>query len=130
MIERLGSGPLADEIKRMNVPLVPVVRANGFLFVSGLPAFDQNANKLCLGNVEEQTRVCMDNLQRALEDAGSSLEKIVKCTVMATNPAHYHRINEVYGSYFKNGLYPARTFLAVSGWAVPFDVEIEAIALA
>ena len=130
MIERFGSGPLADEIKRMNVPLVSAVKANGFVFVSGMPAFDQNANKLCMGTIEEQTRVCMDNLKRALEDAGSSLDKIVKCTVMVPNPAHYDRINGVYGSYFKNGVYPARTFIAVAGWSVPFDVEIEAIALA
>lgn len=129
MIERFGSGPLAEELKRHKVPLTPVVKANGFVFVSGMPAFDQNTGKLCMGTIEEQTHACMDNVRRALEDAGTSMVKLVKCTILVPNPAHYNRINEVYGSYFPDGIYPARTFIAVSGWSLPFDVEIEAIAL-
>ena len=130
MIERFGSGPLAEELERRHVPLTPVVKANGFVFVSGMPAFDQRSGKLCMGTIEEQTHVCMDNVRRALADAGSSMQKLVKCTILVPNPAHYDRINGVYGSYFPDRIYPARTFIAVAGWSLPFDVEIEAIALA
>ena len=64
----------------------------------------------------------------AFEVAESSMDKVVKCTVLAVNPGTFNEINEVYAEYFANEP-PARTFINVASWPLPFDVEIEAIAV-
>ncbi len=68
----------------------------------------------------EQMRAC-------LEAGGSSLDKIVKCNVYSSDPGHFQAINEVYARYFSKDP-PARSFVFVSGWHGPFDVEMDCIA--
>ena len=75
-------------------------------------------------------RAELDNLKATLEAAGSSLEKVVKCTVYITNAGYYDAVNKVYARYFTGGVFPARTFVTVGSWPREFDVEVDAIALA
>jgi 2-iminobutanoate/2-iminopropanoate deaminase len=58
---------------------------------------------------------------------GSSLDKVVKCTVYCNDPAHFKTINSIYARYFPTNP-PARSLIFVSGWHGPFDVEIDCIA--
>ena len=64
-----------------------------------------------------------------LEAAGSSLDKVVKCNVYAANSGYFNAVNEVYARYFSHNP-PARTFAAVGSWPMPFDIEIECVAIA
>jgi 2-iminobutanoate/2-iminopropanoate deaminase len=120
---------LSDTIRSLGIPLSPVVKANGFVFVSGLPPFDLETGKLVRGDVTLQTETVMRNVQRALECAGSSLDKVVKVNLFAANSGFFMRINEAYARFFPHRP-PARTFVAVASWPLEFDVEIECIALA
>lgn len=120
---------LSEGLKKNKVPLSPVVRANGFVFVSGQPPFDVETGELIKGDVETQTRACMEAVKHCLECAGSSLEQVVKVTVFSVNAAHFARFNEVYKGYFPNDP-PARSFVTVASWPLDFDIEIECIALA
>jgi reactive intermediate/imine deaminase len=120
---------ISDVIKEMRVPLSPVVKANGFVFVSGLPPLDLATGKLVRGDIQAQTRLSLENVKRALEAAGSSLEKVVKVTVFATNAGQFNAINEVYREFFPHNP-PARTFCTVGSWPWEFDIEVECIALA
>ena len=96
-----------------------------------MPPIDAAAKKVRTGiTVAEQTELCMQNVKASLEAAGSSLDKLLKVNIYACNAAHYGTINKVYASFFKDGRYPARTFVPVAGWPMEFDLEIEAIALA
>jgi 2-iminobutanoate/2-iminopropanoate deaminase len=122
-------GTFGEQIKREKIPLSPVVKANGFVFVSGVPPFDNETETFVKGDVQEQTRMCLENIKMALEAAGSSLDKVVKCTVLAVNSGSFAQINEAYAEYFETDP-PARTFINVASWPLPFDVEIECIALA
>ncbi len=120
---------LSEIFKKSPVPLSPVIKANGFLFVSGLPPFDPKSGKLVQGDVQTQPRAVLEAMKLALESNGSSLDKVVKCTIFAANAGFFAQINEIYAQYFKEAP-PARTFVAVGSWPMPFDVEIECIALA
>jgi reactive intermediate/imine deaminase len=120
---------VSDLIRKVGVPLSPVVRANGFIFVSGLPGMDLETGKLVDGDIETQTEASLKALKHALEAAGSSLDKAVKTTVYVSNAAHFAKVNRVYARYFPHAP-PARTFVAVGSWPMDFDIEIECIALA
>jgi len=122
-------GKLSETLDAARVPLSAVVKANGFVFVSGQPPLDAATGKLVGGDIETQTRAVLDNLKLCLETAGSALDKVVKCNVYVTNIAYYDRVNAVYAEYFPTDP-PARTFVAVASWPWESDIEIECIALA
>jgi 2-iminobutanoate/2-iminopropanoate deaminase len=120
---------ISEAIRKVGAPLSPVIKANGFVFVSGLPPIDLKSGAFGKGDIASQTELSLKAVKHALESAGSSLEKVCKVTVYASNAAHFRTINEVYARYFRNAP-PARTFVAVGSWPLDFDIEIECIALA
>mgnify|MGYP001572009088 CR=1 FL=1 len=130
MEKQIGQVPgLSEVFRKSGLPLSPVVRANGFLFVSGLPPYDPKTGNLVQGDIQTQTRAVLDLLKLALESNGSSLDRVVKCTVFASNAGFFGQINAIYAQYFTQNP-PARTFVAVGSWPLAFDIEIECIALA
>ncbi|ERN53524.1 RidA family protein [Alkalihalophilus marmarensis] len=80
------------------------------------------------GTVEEQTHQVFKNLKAVLEEAGASLESVVKATVFIKDMNDFPRINEVYGEYFSNHK-PARSCVEVARLPKDVLVEIEVIAL-
>jgi enamine deaminase RidA (YjgF/YER057c/UK114 family) len=66
----------------------------------------------------------MDNIKRALERHGSSLDKVVKCTVMIENMGDWSAFNEVYVQYFP-GPKPARSAFGADGLAFGALLEVE-----
>jgi 2-iminobutanoate/2-iminopropanoate deaminase len=121
---------VSDVIRKVGVPLSPVVRANGFLFLSGTPGIDLETGQLLNGDIESQTEGSLKCVKHILEHAGSSMDKVVKVTIYASNSAHFKRINQVYSRYFSiDNAPPARTFVTVASWPLDFDIEIEVTAL-
>ena len=110
-------------------PFSPAVRAGGFLFVSGqIGARTMNGRMVLVpGGVEAETRQTMDNIKTILEQNGSSLERVVKCTVMIADMADWPKINPIYAEYFP-GPKPARSALGANGLALGAKVEIECMA--
>ncbi len=127
--ETVRVSPISEAIEKANVPLSVAVKANGFVFVSGMPPIDRATGSMVHGDMAAQTEACLENVKAALEAAGSSLDKVVKVTIYATNAAYYATINRAYARYFPVDP-PARTFVAVASWPMEFDVEIECVALA
>jgi 2-iminobutanoate/2-iminopropanoate deaminase len=120
---------ISDGLEKAGVPLSAAVKAGGFVFVSGTPPFDLSKGTLLPGDVATQTEACLEGLKATLAAAGSSLEKVVKVTIYASNSAYYGTINKIYARYFPKDP-PARTFVTVGSWPMEFDVEIECTALA
>jgi 2-iminobutanoate/2-iminopropanoate deaminase len=120
---------ISASIRKAGVPLSPVIKANGFVFVSGLPPIDLQTGAFGKGDIASQTEMSLKALKHALEAAGSSVDKVCKVTVYVSNAAHFRTINEVYARTF-SAAPPARTFVAVGSWPLDFDIEIECIALA
>jgi len=127
--ETFHLGRISDVIKASKAPISAVTKGGGLVFVSGLPPFDLATGQLVRGDIRVQTRQCLENLKAAVEVAGSSLDKILKVTVLVSNCAYWDDINAIYAQYFAQEP-PARTFVTVGAWAQPFDIEMEAIALA
>ena len=120
---------LSDKVRQAGVPLSVVTKANGFVFVSGCPPFDLETGAIVRGDIEVQTEACLRGVQRCLETAGSSLDKVVMVRVYAANAGFYSAINRVYAGFFPKDP-PSRTFVPVASWPMEFDIEIECIALA
>ncbi|MCM3093675.1 MULTISPECIES: 2-iminobutanoate/2-iminopropanoate deaminase [unclassified Cytobacillus] len=80
------------------------------------------------GDVKEQTHQVFKNLQAVLEEAGASLDTVVKATVFIKDMNEFAAINEVYGEYFSTHK-PARSCVEVARLPKDVLVEIEVIAL-
>ena len=76
-----------------------------------------------------QTRQTLENIKTVLAAAGSSLERVVKCTVFLIDMRDYAAMNAVYAEYFPKDP-PARSTVAGTGLALGARVEIECIAMA
>jgi len=111
-------------------PYSHAVVANGFVFVSGQIAVRPAGGSLEVVGVsmQEQTHQALRNVSAILEAAGSSLERVVKMTVLLARPDLYQEMNEAYAEHFP-GPKPARV-IARLGAAVPgVLVSIDAIPL-
>lgn len=120
MIEYLNSESMKD------YPFSEAVRAGNMLYLSGQLGLDANG-KLVSGGVAAETRRTMENIKAALERHGSSLDRVIKVTVMLADIGEWAEMNEVYITFFPNNL-PARTAFGVSGLVLDARVEIECIA--
>lgn len=103
-------------------PYSQAVVANGFVFASGQIPINPATNQLIDGDVAAQTHQVMKNLEAVLAAAGSSLQRAVKTTVFLADMNDFGKMNEVYGSYFKESP-PARA--TVQAARLPRDVRIE-----
>lgn len=111
------------------LPFSTAVRVGEMLFLSGQIGTLPGTRELAPGGVAAETRQTLENIKAALEFAGSSMERVVKCTVFLLDIADYAAVNEVYATYFPVDP-PARSALAASGLALGSQVEIECIATA
>ena len=102
MIKRLRVEPISGYLERRRKgPIYPVIVANGFVYLSGLPPFDPESGDIEPAPFERQAEIVLDQMKLCLEAAGSSLAKIVKCNVYCTpDPSHFGIFNEVYARYF------------------------------
>ncbi|ASV67716.1 RidA family protein [Cytobacillus sp. FSL W7-1323] len=80
------------------------------------------------GDVKEQTHQVFKNLQAVLQEAGASLETVIKTTVFIQDMNDFATVNEVYGEYFNNHQ-PARSCVEVAKLPKEAKIEIEVIAL-
>jgi reactive intermediate/imine deaminase len=109
-------------------PFSPAVRANGFLFLAGQIGTD-STGQLVAGGIRAETRQAMVNIREVLRRSGSSLDRVVKCTVFLADMSEWGTMNEVYTTFFSAGRFPARTAAGASGLALSARVEIECIAV-
>lgn len=111
-------------------PFTPAVRIGNLLFLSGqIGTTPDAAGGLVPGGVEAETRQAMENIRDVLARTNSSLDRVVKCTVMMADMAEWPRMNQVYSTFFPNHK-PARSAFGATALALGARVEIECIAAA
>lgn len=110
-----------------NLPFSSAVRVDKLLFLSGQIGYDSEAGALVEGGIQAETRRTLENISQTLEDFGSSMDRVVKCTVFLTDMSEWAAMNEVYVTFFPNK--PARSALGASGLALNARTEIECIAV-
>lgn len=104
-------------------------RVGNMLFLSGIGPRKPGTNEVPQG-IEAQTRSCIENIRTILEEAGSSLEKVLDVTVYLTDMKRdFDRFNTVYAEYF-GAVQPTRTTVGVDSLPTPIDVELKVIAAA
>jgi 2-iminobutanoate/2-iminopropanoate deaminase len=109
-------------------PYSQAVRAGGLVFVSGQLGLKPGEQALTGGTIAEQTAQVFANLSAILEEAGSSLDRIVKTTVFLQSLEDFAGMNEVYAKYVGDQP-PARATVEVAALPSGALVEIEAIAV-
>lgn len=109
------------------LPFSSAVRVGNVLYLSGQIGVLPGTRQLADTGVAGQTRQTLENIKQVLQAAGSSLERVVKCTVFLLSINDYAAMNQVYASYFPKDP-PARSTVAGSGLALGARVEIECIA--
>jgi 2-iminobutanoate/2-iminopropanoate deaminase len=111
------------------LPFSSATRAGNLLFLAGQVGNTPGTRQLADTGIAGQTRQAFENIKTVLAAAGSSLERVVKCTVFLTSMGDYQAMNAVYATYFPKDP-PARSTVAGSGLALGARVEIECIATA
>ena len=110
-----------------NRPFSDVVRVGNMLYLSGKLGTD-SSGKLAPGGIGPETKQTMENIKTTLEKNGSSLDNVVKVTVMLADIKEWADMNAVYVTFFKKERMPARSAFGTSGLALNARVEIECIA--
>jgi len=105
------------------------IRAGGMVFVAGQIPLDPSTGELIEGDIQQQTRRVLRNLEAVLVAAGSSLEKVVKTTVFLGDMKDFPLMNRTYEEFFPQQP-PARACVEVSRLPRDAAVEIEAVAVA
>lgn len=118
---------LMPGLEDLDLPFSSAVRVDNTLYLSGNLGNLPGTVELAEGGIQGETRQTMDNIKTVLEQFGSSMNEVVKCTVFLADMSEWGAMNEVYKTYFDNP--PARSALGASGLALGARVEIECIAV-
>lgn len=116
-----------DKAYRSKNQLSQGIKVGNLIFTSGQLGKDPATGQLGEG-IQEQTRLCLENIKAILEEAGSSLSDVIRVTIFVSNLDEVKYLNEVYKNYFPEEP-PARLCVEVSRLALGALVEMEAIAL-
>ena len=118
-----------DQAPKAIGPYSQAIRAAGLIFTSGQIAIDPATQQVIAADAAAQTDRVLKNLAAILHASGSSLDKVLRCTVFLKNMADFAAMNEVYGRYFTQTP-PARSTVEVARLPKDVLVEIDVIALA
>ena len=108
-------------------PYSQAVDTGSTVYCSGQLGLDPATGNLADG-VQAQTHQALKNLQAVLNEAGLSLDNVVKTTVFEQDLADFGTVNEIYGTYFHGG-FPARSCVQIAALPKNALVEIECIAV-
>lgn len=116
------SAPMAS------APYSQAIVANGMVFCAGQVPVDPATNEVIAGDISDQTRRVLENLEAVLRTAGSSLQYAVKTTVFLAHIGDFAAMNAVYAEYF-GPTPPARSTVEVSALTRDALLEVECVAV-
>lgn len=108
----------------LGLPFSEAVRVGNILYLAGQVGNLPGALDVVEGGIVPETRQTMENIRAVLERYGSSLDRVVKCTVMIDDIELWGAFNEVYVEFFP-GHKPARSAFGADGLALGAAVEVE-----
>ena len=105
-----------------------VLSTGEVLFVSGQLPIDVTTGSFAGEDIESQTRQSLENIKAILQEAGMSMDHVVKTTVLLADIQDFKAMNEIYAQYFTAD-FPARAAFQVAALPQGAKVEIEAVAV-
>jgi 2-iminobutanoate/2-iminopropanoate deaminase len=109
-------------------PYSTAVRAGGFVWVSGQLGWDAQLPGLVPGGIQAECRRALENLSSVLDDAGLTLNDVVKVTVFLADIADWPAVNALWSEVFGEHP-PARSAVAVAALPANARIEIDAVAV-
>ena len=108
-------------------PYAQAVKTSGLVITSGQLPIDPATGAFPEG-IQAQTRQTLTNVKAILEEAGLTMDAVLKTTVFLSDMNNFGAMNEVYASFFTEGCFPARSAVEVARLPKDALVEIEVIA--
>lgn len=115
---------VSEATTALGLPFSDAVRVGNMIYVSGNVGNVPGKAELVPGGIEPETRQTMENIRAVLERHGSSMDKVVKCTIMLDDIGEWAEMNSVYVTFFPEHK-PARSAFGADGLALGARVEIE-----
>jgi 2-iminobutanoate/2-iminopropanoate deaminase len=112
--------PVKKVLKKGSALFNSTIQFGNLIFIAGVGAHFE-------GDIKAHTKKVLDDIQKQLEDAGSSMEKCLKCNVYLADLKDYDGMNEVFRGRF-GAEPPVRTTIAAAGVPGNSLVEIDVIA--
>jgi 2-iminobutanoate/2-iminopropanoate deaminase len=110
------------------LPLSEAAQVGNLLFLSGQLGIIPGMMQLAPGGMTGEARQALENIRAILENSGSSMQHVVRCSVMLADIGDWPAFNDVYRTFFPAAPQPARSAFAVQ-LALGARVEIECIAV-
>ena len=109
-------------------PYSQAIQAGNFLFLSGQIPLDPKTGELVKGDIRQQTKQVLNNLEGVLGSEKLEMKDVVKVTIFLRDIGNFNQVNDVYATYFPSSP-PARSTVQVAKLPRDAEIEIEAIAL-
>ena len=114
-------------MENLERPFSTAVRVDNTLYLSGVIGTDPSERRPMPGGIQAETKRALEIIGEELDAFGSSMDRVVKCTVFLADIDEWAAMNEVYVTFFDRP--PARSALGTSGLALGARMEIECIAV-
>ncbi len=101
---------------------------NDTLYVSGQIPLNPFSGELVTDSIQNATHQVMKNILALLEEAGLTIDNVVKCSIFLKDLNDFAEMNAIYGSYF-NEVPPARETVQVAKLPLDVPIEISCIAI-
>lgn len=108
-------------------PYAQAVKTESLVITSGQLPIDPATGAFPEG-IQAQTRQSLTNVKAILEEAGLTMDAVLKTTVFLSDMNNFGAMNEVYATFFTEGSFPARSAVEVARLPKDALVEIEVIA--
>lgn len=105
------------------------VKINNHVFVSGTTAVDENGNVTGKGDLYKQTKACIRIIEKSLQEAGASLQDVVRTRTFITNMERWEEFGQAHAEVFGK-IKPAATLVEVSSLINPdllIEMEVDAV---
>lgn len=109
-------------------PYSQAVKAGNMIYTSGQLHISPENGELLKGDIQAQTKLCLENVKAILAEGGATLEDVVKVTIFMTDISKFSLVNAVYAEYFSDHK-PARSCVGVRELPLGGEIEIEAVAI-
>ena len=107
-------------------PYSQAVRSGNTVYFSGQIPLDPASGEVVPGGIEAQARRAFDNLKAVAEEAGGTLDDIVRLGLYLTDLGEFAVVNAVMSEYF-SAPYPARSIIEVAGLPKGVAFEVDAV---